>query len=108
MTDETSVPMGRGDDLDVAAGRCCPTCRHDLTPHNVDVWNAGYSVARRHLQSELAEAWDQGFTALHNEMAHQERDPSYPIHRTNPYGTPKQIGIPYVTTRRLADITPEG
>lgn len=79
------VPLGMGDDLDVAAGRCCPTCRHDLTPHNVEVWNAGYAVARRHLQDELREAWDAGFTAHFRELEKQAWDPHYPIHRPNPY-----------------------
>jgi hypothetical protein len=81
-----TVPIGAGDDLDVAAGRCCPTCRHDLTPHNVEVWNAGYSTARRHLSDELREAWDAGFTAYFTEHQKQALDPSYPISRPNPFG----------------------
>lgn len=37
------------------------------------------------------------------------RPPPRPAPMPNPVvGTPKQIGIPYVTTRRLADTTPEG
>lgn len=44
------VWLGGGDDLDVAAGRCCPTCRNSLAEHNRDVWNAGYAVGQRHAQ----------------------------------------------------------
>ena len=42
------VAVGAGDESDVEAGRCCPTCRHDLTEHNRAVWEAGYTIALRH------------------------------------------------------------
>lgn len=80
-----AVPMGSGDDLDVAAGRCCPTCRHDLTPHNVGVWNAGYSVATRHAKDDIREAWDAGFSEACNQHTIQRRDPNHPITRENPH-----------------------
>lgn len=54
MSDE-GLMMGKGDESDVESGRCCPTCRHPLTAHNVAVWNAGYAVSRRHSEEEFAE-----------------------------------------------------
>ena len=49
-----------GDELDVAAGRCCPNCRTMLTEHNVAVWNAGYSVGARHTHEDIAAAEQRG------------------------------------------------
>lgn len=37
------------------------------------------------LQGQMAEAWDAGFDGLRFEMEEQAKDPSYPIHRPNPY-----------------------
>ena len=82
---EHVVPIGSGDDLDVAAGRCCPPCRHDLTPHNVAVWNAGYSVAMRHAKDDIADAWDAGWAEHFAEEARQAINPAHPITRNNPH-----------------------
>ena len=48
--------IGNGDDLDVAAGRCCPICRSDLAEHNRAVWNAGYSMGHRHANDDEVDA----------------------------------------------------
>ena len=53
---ERFIQLGPGDEVDLAAGRCCPTCRHDLTTHNVKVWNAGYSIGMRHAEAPPSEA----------------------------------------------------
>lgn len=75
------VEEGNGDDLDVADGRCCPTCRHDLTPHNKEVWNAGYAVAQRHTQDDIRRAYEEGWSAACADWLKQQRDPDYPIGR---------------------------
>lgn len=86
------ILVGAGDDLDLAAGRCCPHCRHDLTAHNVAVWNAGYTVSRRHAQDDIRAAWDAGFSACANEHIAQRADPEHPITRTNPHDPRGGIG----------------
>lgn len=63
-----TVPIGAGDDLDVAEGRCCPTCRNDLTRHNAAVWNAGYAVGTRHAKDDV------DFYRAEAEAAYRARD----------------------------------
>ena len=39
------------------------------------------------------QAWDAGFDAHRDEIAHQKQDPNYPLHRRNPYRQEPSVGI---------------
>lgn len=53
---ENTEGPGWGDDEDVEAGRCCPTCRSALTEHNGLVRDAGYAAGQRDTLEALQRA----------------------------------------------------
>ena len=63
----TWIPLGKGDQFDVETGRCCPSCRHNLTSHNKAVYAAAWSMYRRHDGLDQSEAPDWFVTAVTDE-----------------------------------------